>query len=857
MLNGDDRQLTIALARDPSAEGKNVTTTWSVFAARLAKHAQRGLPTDFEDDPEPCPPEKRAKFKLDAAKFAPCFMLGALKDGETEKTIKNMRSLELLTIDLDDVGAEALGHVYEQLKPFAFAAYTTHKHDSRKGLWRMRFVLPLAQPELPERYKELWSRLQVVCSGRNDPATKNVNRLNYFPSSPDPTVHAKSLLNVGRFITPDDLPKINEEEYKRGAKAPSKAPNEVYELVQKRMTHKPGDVGKWFRLVFKGEELAETGARHETFKTLTWELAKVFPKLTREIVDRIFSPCIQVMSANDPSCDNADAVWAAYAGAVTKIEDARADKLTKKKQELLKTTAPPKSASAPEQTSDSVPEDSTASGTESEVTDDRNPYTAAELRTIAEEQHCEPGDLERRWIVYRDGTFWFLGEGGYGSPHTQTDAGLNIYNALAKAPIDIIRITEAGNATKKKLNEIATEYGCRADHVITHLGERTAWFEPAGIDAKLGKVAIFHEVTAAPRLWKFQPQFYENIDKWLRLLAGPSYEKVLDWLAICPDLTKTIAGLYLCGIKGAGKSLLPAGISQIWHDGPPTPAELALGNFNESVAQCPLIFADETLPKLYGGQDTAAILREEMFKTERLLKRKYKTETTLKGNARWVFAANDDNMIRSEGAFSRETIAAIAERFVFVDVKEEAREYIISVGQDERDEWKNHKIAEHVLYLSQTRQVKHGQRVWVDGDVSRMTQELIHGNEYSSLICEFSVCYYKDPSKIEQQPGGRTLIRRQGGKLLVNSRAFVEFWNVYLSHERTKPSQRKIGEALVSLSKKERVLQRVGGVMIAYREVDLAAVIDWNKKHDVMTEEELRAAIEKDTVDKGPQMSVV
>src|SRR5690606_19425682 len=106
-----------------------------------------------------------------------------------------------------------------------------------------------------------------------------------------------------------------------------------------------------------------------------------------------------------------------------------------------------------------------------------------------------------------------------------------------------------------------------------------------------------------------------------RLFAGAKYGLLEQGISWVTDLDQACMALYLDGVAGTGKSLLAKGLAQLWSDAPTT-LDQAMGGFNDGLVSCPLVFADETLPKDSRGNTRTEDLREFVQADRRPLRRK-------------------------------------------------------------------------------------------------------------------------------------------------------------------------------------------------------------------------------------------
>ncbi len=216
------------------------------------------------------------------------------------------------------------------------------------------------------------------------------------------------------------------------------------------------------------------------------------------------------------------------------------------------------------------------------------------------------------------------------------------------------------------------------------------------------------------------PAYDPQVAEWLELLGGKEAPKLLDWLASVPNLSEQSAALYLCGEGGAGKGMLAAGLARIWTTGKPVDLAGVLGSFQDDLARCPLVFADESL----AGDDTSAKLRALIGTTGLHLNRKHLSALPIEGAIRLMIAGNNDGLLAFTETLTERDINALGIRFLKVDVGEPPKHFLEKLGGYEvtRSWVEGDKIAAHVLWLSETRAVTRGKRFIVDGNVEEVAK---------------------------------------------------------------------------------------------------------------------------------------
>ena len=165
---------SIALATGKSKKEthwKNKTMEWSELVKKLS-HTTRTPETAAEY-------KKIAKADRDRIKDVGGFVGGTLKNGRRLKA--NVANRTLLTLDLDYVEGDIWASI-ELLYDFSVVMYSTHTHTADNQ--RLRLVIPLSRPVLPDEYQAI-ARMVADDLGIDqfDDTTYDPERLMYWPST--------------------------------------------------------------------------------------------------------------------------------------------------------------------------------------------------------------------------------------------------------------------------------------------------------------------------------------------------------------------------------------------------------------------------------------------------------------------------------------------------------------------------------------------------------------------------------------------------------------------------------------------------------------------------------------------------
>ncbi len=768
-------------------QSKPSARPWSGWLELLGRHAVRGSPADTE-----------SKERLDRAKNGPAVILGEIPAGKSRKG-SNVRAAHALALDIEGRADSDIEQALAALLDYEYLIYTTHKHGSAVAgsAARLRVVLPLAEPIAPADYASAWAGLNAMVGGINDPQTRDIGRLHFLPSTFDAEL-AWTLRNPGRWIGLADLPDIE-------APAPAASVFPRVSIVElEKLMHSmislphAHDLKDELKAVAKGEPFAAEGERHNKILSITYWLATKHDALDRDALQRIFGKSLAAMAEESTTAPTLDEVETAYRGALEMLAENEREKQKEREQKARDMQV---EKGAPGQ----------------------GPYTDDDLERIARSNGWTVAELKDRWIVQRDGAGWILSQTGeYIGPYIRDDLPLAVSKHLARATtVRLLEVTRTG-AKYRPISDVIREAGSLADRIISDLTAQRTRFEPR-------TRTVYEAITPIRDL---EPEFDEEIDGWLRVMTGPHYTKVVDWIACCSDLNKLLCAIYFDGAPSSGKTLFAHGLAKLWTEGPPGDIEAVLSDFNEEICRCPLLLADEEIPRKR-NQTVTTTLRSMLSTMSRTLKRKYRPTSDIRGAVRLILAANNEFLLDSRDVSSAQDLEAIAQRFLYVVVPQEAAELLEGISRARKNEWLEEGIAKHALWLAANHEVEHpGKRFWVEGDVSQMHRLLMTSSRWNSLACEWLVKYLLNPQPFDAMGSG--LIRRIDGALLVNDQAVVDHWDLYLPKVKQDPETAKIGAALRTISKtSRRVQKRWQGNRLRYREIDVDHLISWSDRFNI------------------------
>ena len=727
-----------------------------------------------------------------------------------------------LGLDLDLKSPKDIGLTLDRVSHLEWVMWTTYGYDpdredcppdlDKANAYkpaRIRVLLPFASPVSAHLAERAWRDINARLGGQVDPQTKDASRFSYLPAAP-PARLSRAVVHRN----PGKLYAVNVEgggDDRRTWEVSDFEASAAADKVRSWLVRLPkGSACKESaKRLADGESLAAEGERHGTMRALTWQIAAKWPDLTESTITSLFAPSCAV----DPDGPEPSAAWVAYDGALGKIEEGRVAERERKAEETQR-------------------EQAAAAGYD-------GGYSDKELQAIAHANGWEVEDLRDKWVLQHMGSVFLLDERGmYRGPYTKDDAGVAAARVLARAPVRMVEMIQ-DSMRYRAVADYAREAGQVATKIVTDLAAQGTRFDQA--------TETIYEACCPQR--NIRPKRDKRLDKWLRLLAGDQYDSLRDWLACAPDLRKLLCALYLHGPKSSGKTLLPVGLARLWTEGPPSDAELALSGFNEDIARCPLILADEELPVRYAKDTVTTKLRSMLSTYSRPLARKYKAPTDMHGAIRLVIAANNPSLLSSKGVSTRHDLEAVAERFLYLKVDTQASEYLETLPRKVKEHWANEGIAAHALWLQKNHYVEPpSKRFWVSGSVGQMHRLLITESHWNSLVCEWLVRYLLDPGKLERgQRPGSGFVKVVQGRLFVAVQGVSDGWDVYMEKAKQTPNTNKLGHALSSLGTGETSRIKVGERKVPFTEVRLDNLVAWAEQSKLCDRGTLESALKVDS----------
>lgn len=794
--------------------------------------------------------ERRAD--KDGPGFAPC-----VADTGTKRGNDAVRCNTLGILDLDGtktptrpdggLSAAEFAGVLTRLHAagLAFIVYTSHTHQQARDvttgelLCKARVVIRLDRNVWPAEWPILCAGLirSLELHGLCDPSISTLSRFYYLPSAV-PGLHAYASVHEGQ---PLNVSLMLQAEQRSSVIASAQAQarsnfERVAAVDRARETNnEPVDMSELRAIlratqgrnretilkVLRGDPIANAGDRDNTLQRVCSAIRFSVPATapTAALLEILRPSLAHFTSEIDPITGKREDWEASAADKLDRAQQRRVANDAMKaavaedvwkalRAESARTRQIEHTAPVPATASEDTAGSATAPPDEERLIITEK-YKPEEIARWASEQGCSTlAEFDRRWIVQRGPACYVWVEGRYLHPVPRDNLFDSIKRDLARAPVEVFHHDpDKGTISPVPLATILQRHSTVARHLEASLTLQRSYYD--------ADTQTLHE--ACTPLRPLRAREHPQIQHWLDLLDPTG--KLTDWCATVTRLDRYSCAIYLDGDGGAGKTLLARGLARLWTIGGPTELNRILGDFNAALTTCPLVFADEAIPK---KRDMTATLRALIGSTTRTLNRKYLPECNLTGAIRLIIAGNNDRLMDSPEELSVSDLAAIAARFLYLRSGPEVPAYLNSIGgQATCNTWiTEDKIAEHALYLAATRKVNEGRRFIVEGDAAEFHKNLATNAGLSASVCEWITRFLSDPISTP-------FVLYGSSEVWINVEALARevTWTKYIPAVAV-PSASKLGRALLSLSE-GRAAYNVDGTTYTYHRIRADMLSSW------------------------------
>lgn len=676
------------------------------------------------------------------------------------RVAKNVIEVSCLVLDFDELTVQQWQRAREALHGLAWCYHSTYSHEPISGRLCYRVAVRLDRPVPGAHWKAFHAIAAEMFGGAHDEKCSDPSRFYFGPhcpleSTPESGAYAGAPLPV-------DLVLEEARQRSRGTAHGSqpKAGSSILTHAELRacVPARLRSIGNatvrngYEALVraLDGQPFAEPGDRDTTLLAMSGILAHAFPNHTPEA---IVAPIERALDLDDP-----EPGWAPEA-----LRQKLARDLEKVAYEQVEATQ----------------------GALAQVGLEEG-YSFSQVDEWVRRLGLPSRDaLARQLIINHGADYWVFYEGDYVHLGSKEKAENAIYARLAACtealPVSIGEQTPKGYILKS-LKVLYQQYGRHAIKVVKDLR-----LQQSRLDRDVFYYAICRR---SPEL---QPQHSHGVQLWLESWKSPA---LLDWLATAPRLEKPTAALILDGAKRTGKSQLAKALAAIW-GARPTPMSNLTSSFNDSLARCPVVYAEETIPWEF-RRDTG-LLKELVTSDSQQLREKYQSNADLLGSLRLVIARNDHKLFEAGEVLTQATVDALMDRLLYVDT-----------GDTPAPFFETREIAEHILWLEQSRNVAESSRpgLWVTGVPSRLHHRMRAFTSRTSVsVCEWLLAFIERPQLCGDT--GITQFRLDSQGLRVTPKLVYEKWEAYCGKEVRQPTKAQIAEALGGIGKRDGIYCRV------------------------------------------------
>lgn len=763
-------------------------------------------------------------FTYHNKKGLPAFSPAEFKPG-TAKLKKNVLRVAFGVLDLDLITAEQLLTVLRNVEGHNAIFYTTWSHPEtfkKRGLWKCRICIEFARPVDVQAWPLVWGLLNGrFGAGVNDPQCKDPSHIYYGPFQPPGTESDAIYYQFrGEALDTDTLIAQRYQIETAPVTGTDKIGRDRLERLALRWKRSRDEyrsfMGETLHKLTKGEPFAEEHNVDNTVFKLCNDIAAAFPTSDPKSIAEHFAQSLQLMNYSGlyPLDKVEDKLRRALANGAAEIAAEQEAEITERKLRMRQAFA------------HLDPERDYA-------------YTETELNAMAERLECSREEMQKRWIIQLKTLFYVLGPNAvYSQAYTQQDVGNAIMRDLAPALSAGVELWSAstGEFTRKSVGTLMDQYGSVATSFVLDMRAQEARYEPT----------IKQFIEAPCPLRPLAPAYDHDVARWLNLMCGDKIHDVLTWMACSTYLDEVCAALMLTGPGGAGKSLFAEGMARLWSTSGASKLSSAMDpSFNEAMAQCPLIFGDEQLPKDFRGFGRTGEIREFIAAFTRPYKKKYAPEGKLIGAIRLVIAANNEELLAIPENLSINDIEAIGDRFYHVRVQAGAIEYLKACNA--RSFVHEDRIAKHALWLRDNHRYQRNGRFIIKSPDRTFYRALTTKTGIRSAVCQWLVGYLREPRRVDQK--GDFGVRVKYGALCVTAKTVLDNWDLYVQNEKV-PTTGALTRAITGLSQDERwhlsIPAPVGGTK-HYRVIDSGHLRAWAQETEFASLDEIENALSVDT----------
>lgn len=761
--------------------------------------------------------DELSEFQIgfDAKDDVPLWSPAIIEDGK-RRNDRNVIGVSALVLDLDLTSETETFAAFDQLARFASVVHSTWSHDPDADLWRFRAVVQLSRVVQPAEWKQFWPRAVTTISipvktstaGGVDPQCSAASNQYYVPALKTEDSPAIAVTYEGPPLDVDAVlaselsaPIVTAVEPPTIIMSKERMASFVKMLSRKRDSYSQ-EMADRFQRVLRGEPFAEPGERDDILFRMSSLIGERFPKYKPESIASFFRASLSHMKHEPGAPQEKDVIY--------KIERA---------QTAVREREAEKQQAEVEARSKRI----------------REAFRNGRVEPYRPDEYPPTG----HWILQTGKTYYYWLNGTYEGPYVSHEARNAAERDLAPAHhvLDLYTITAKGDIVPKSANTLVSEYGTVIHNVIEDMNTQTSYYD------EKERVLVR---ASCPIRTDLEPEYNSEVAAWFKIIGGDRHHDFLTWVAAITRLDLPCVALFVTGPPGAGKSLLANSLARLWTTSRPTTMEEALSNFNDAMLRCPLVFADETLPKDFRGYARNAELRHFIQATERPLNRKFIPTATIKGAVRVIVAANNEEVLATAENLSMDDIAAITQRYFHRPLSKELVAFLNDVDPRGKGWQYDDVVARHALWLRDNHDWTLSERFIIPPMDAHLHRSLTVRSGARSAVCQWITGFILDPSRFKHDGRSGHLAKVSDNRILVNVRALERCWSLYVPNEECPPAG-KLASALSTISTKRVKSRRPDAwkERIWYREIETDIIVAWAEQTGYADQERILEAIQE------------
>lgn len=385
--------------------------------------------------------------------------------------------------------------------------------------------------------------------------------------------------------------------------------------------------------------------------------------------------------------------------------------------------------------------------------------------------------------------------------------------------------------------------------LLLHFGTQIEGVEVVyGVDRVHYDVRRRMMIEGAGGILPIEPEYNAEIEKWLQLLGGDNIKYLLDWLTTLFRYEDPTCALYIMGGNSSGKGMLAEALGEFW-ERPLTDYATLSANFSQDILNCPIVWADEKIPR----NNASAAFRKILGSSRFQVTRKGLGNAILKGCPRIIVTANNNDALSLREALTPKDLKAIARRIGYLEVSNECRDYLTALGgRQYTKKWvAGGGIVRHILWLMETRTVEFGDRYLVEGWESEFATNLVTMSGSAGNITVAIANMLGTPGKM----GEFNLCHAQNGGIFINAPEFQRHWRDLSPGSKFVPEEYEITDALRSISL-DKIRIRRNGNRINVWSIDPKFIYAVSERQHLYPVEELEKIINQKVNESKADLSL-